>query len=181
MSRIGKQPVAIPGGVTVTVKDGFIAAKGPKGEVRRPVLSDIAVAVENNRVTFKCLNDSTVSNTHHGTMRSHVANMVAGAATGYQKTLLIEGVGYRAQVQGQSLTLAVGKSHPIVYDVPAGVKVAVEQNTKIVLTSADKDLIGETAAEIRAFHPPEPYRGKGVRYDSEHVRRKAGKSVAAGK
>ena len=178
MSRIGKKPVDIPKGVSVAVESSLVKGKGPAGELAVRIPSGLNVKVEGAQVLISASREEKTLNALHGTTRSLIANMVKGLATPYVKELEIQGVGFRAQQQGQKLVLSLGFSHPIEFQVPAGVTAKVADGTTISLTGADKHTVGETAARIRGFFPAEPYKGKGVRYKGEHVRRKAGKAVA---
>jgi large subunit ribosomal protein L6 len=178
MSRIGKKPVAIPKGVTVNVKDGRLAVKGPKGELTRPFPSDVSMATEGNTLVLTRSGDSRSERTNHGMARSHLANMVKGVSEGWVRELEINGVGYRAEVKGESLNLVLGYSHPIDYKLPKGIGAKVDKN-RIILSGADKDQLGQTASELRKLRAPEPYKGKGVKYVEEVIRRKAGKSGAS--
>lgn len=178
MSRIGAKPIELPKGVTVTVEGNVAKGKGPQGELSVRIPDGIQVSVEGPSVRVKALRDDKGMSALHGTTRSLIANMVRGLATPYVKELEIQGVGFRAQLQGQKLTLSLGFSHPIEYTLPAGVTAKVVEGTAITLSSPDKYLVGETAARIRGFFPAEPYKGKGIRYKGEHIRRKAGKAVA---
>ena len=178
MSRIGKQPLKLANGVTVSVADGEIAVKGPKGELKMKQPACVDVAVDNGTVTVTRKGDDTQSRAMHGTVRALLANMAKGVTEGYSRELEIQGVGFRASMAGNELTMLVGFSHPVVYAVPDGVKVTVSDNVNIKVEGIDKQLVGQVAARIRAFRPPEPYKGKGVRYKDERVRRKAGKAVA---
>ena len=179
MSRIGKKPLTLPAGVGVTVADGVLAVKGPKGELTQPVPECIEVEVKEGVVSVTRKNDGTQARAMHGTIRALLQNMVTGVVSGYAKELEIQGVGYRASISGQKLNMSVGFSHPIDYEVPEGIKVTVADDaTHLKVEGIDKQLVGQVAARIRAFCPPEPYKGKGIRYKDEHVRRKAGKTVA---
>lgn len=175
MSRLGKLPVAIPDKVTVNVGGDAITIKGPKGELKTVVTGDVIVEVTDGKVWVKPANDSQKSRAMWGTVRANVKNLVEGVTNGYKKQLDITGVGYRAAAQGQILTLALGFSHDIKYIVPAGITVTVEKQTTIHLAGADKQKLGQVAAEIRSLRGPEPYKGKGVRYSDEVIRRKEGK------
>lgn len=175
MSRLGKLPVALPDKVTVNVAADAITIKGPKGELKTVNTNEVLVEVTDGKVWVKPANDSQRSRAMWGTVRANVKNLVEGVTNGYTKRLDITGVGYRAAAQGQILTLALGFSHDIKYIVPAGITVTVEKLTSIILTGADKQKLGQVAAEIRALRAPEPYKGKGVRYSDEVVRRKEGK------
>lgn len=178
MSRIGKKSIEIPKGVTLTVADGEVKGKGPGGELSVRLPAGISASVKDGQVTLAAAEGDPKLSAFHGTTRSLVANMVKGLATPYVKELEIQGVGFRAQQQGQKLVLALGFSHPINFEVPKGVTAKVVDATNITISGADKHLVGETAARIRAFFPAEPYKGKGVRLKGEYVRRKAGKAVA---
>lgn len=179
MSRIGKQPVEVPDGVDVALKENSISVKGPKGELDLNINPEIAVAVEGSLINVTRSSDEAKDRALHGLIRSLIANMVEGVEKGFQKTLEIEGVGYRAQKQGAGLLLNLGFSHAINYATPEGVVIEVPDQTTIVVSGADKQSVGQTAAEIRSFRPPEPYKGKGIRYQGEYIRRKAGKTAGA--
>ncbi|ASZ06461.1 MULTISPECIES: 50S ribosomal protein L6 [Enterococcus] len=176
MSRIGNKIVVIPAGVTVTQDGNDITVKGPKGELTRTFSSDITMNIEGNEVTFTRPNDSKEMKTIHGTTRANFNNMVVGVSEGFQKALELIGVGYRAQLQGSKLVLNVGYSHPVEITPPAGVTVEVPANTQVIVKGANKEAVGELAANIRGTRPPEPYKGKGIRYVGEYVRRKEGKT-----
>jgi large subunit ribosomal protein L6 len=178
MSRIGKQPVSIPDKVTVSVKDGTVLVQGPKGKVEKTFASAVKVTVTDKQITFAPTEDSRFANAMFGTARSIVAGMVKGVTEGYVKDLEIQGVGFKANLKGKTLDLALGYSHPIVMDIPEGIKVTVTDQTKVKVEGADKQLVGAVTAEIRSYYPPEPYKGKGVRIVGERVRRKEGKTVA---
>ncbi len=175
MSRLGKLPVAIPDKVTVNVGGNAITVKGPKGELSTVVTSDVVVSITDGKVWVKPANDSQKSRAMWGTVRANVKNLVEGVTNGYKKQLDINGVGYRAAAQGQILTLALGFSHEIKYIVPAGITVTVDKQTTVLLAGADKQKLGQVAAEIRALRGPEPYKGKGIKYSTETIRRKEGK------
>ncbi|MEK7823458.1 MAG: 50S ribosomal protein L6 [Candidatus Eisenbacteria bacterium] len=175
MSRMGKRPVAIPGGVTVVVADSTVWVKGPRGELSAPVMAGTTVVVEGNEVRVDA--ERKTRNPAFGTMRAHVANMVEGVSGGFSKTLEIVGTGYRAALEGKTLVLQLGYSHPIRFEPPAGLTIKVENPTRLVISGADKWSVGQAAAEIRGFRPPEPYKGKGVKYEGEYIRRKAGKAA----
>jgi large subunit ribosomal protein L6 len=184
MSRIGKNPVVIPSGVTVTVgNDNVVTVKGPKGELKESIDRDITMEVEEGKITFKRPTDQIRHRAMHGLYRALVGNMVKGVTVGYKKELELVGVGYKAANQGNILDLALGYSHNIVFEIPKELKVATSQekgdNPRIVLEGIDKQLLGQVAAKIRGLRKPEPYKGKGVKYKGEFIRRKAGK--AAGK
>ncbi len=175
MSRLGKLPVTIPDKVTVNVGANSITVKGPKGELSTNVTADVVVSITDGKVWVKPANDSQVSRAMWGTVRANVKNLVEGVTNGYKKQLDINGVGYRAAAQGQILTLALGFSHEIKYIIPAGITVTVDKQTTVFLAGADKQRLGQVAAEIRALRGPEPYKGKGIKYSTETIRRKEGK------
>jgi len=179
MSRIGKMPVEVPAGVNVSLDGATFSAKGPKGELSLEVHREIEVKVDDAVVTVHRPSDEPRHKALHGLVRSLVANMVAGVHEGFSKTLEIVGVGYRADVSGKGIKVLVGYSHPIDYPAPEGVTLECPNQTTIVISGADKQKVGQTAAEIRAFRPPAPYKGKGIRYKGEQVRRKAGKTAGA--
>lgn len=176
MSRIGNKVVVIPEGVTVTQDGNNVTVKGPKGELTRTFSADIKMNIEGNEVTFTRPNDSKEMKTIHGTTRANFNNMVVGVSEGFQKALELIGVGYRAQLQGSKLVLNVGYSHPVEITPPAGVTVEVPANTQVIVKGVNKEEVGELAANIRGTRPPEPYKGKGIRYVGEYVRRKEGKT-----
>ncbi|MBE9158793.1 50S ribosomal protein L6 [Nodosilinea sp. LEGE 06152] len=176
MSRIGKRPIPVPAKVSITIDGQDVQVKGPKGELSRTLPSGVVVVQEGDTVLVNRKDDSRLARERHGLCRTLVANMVEGVSNGYQKRLEIQGIGYRAQVQGRNLNLSLGYSHPVVFEPPAGIEFVVENNTNVVISGIDKELVGNIAASIRASRPPEPYKGKGVRYAGEQVRRKAGKS-----
>ncbi|NCC49691.1 MAG: 50S ribosomal protein L6 [Spartobacteria bacterium] len=178
MSRIGNNPVAIGAGVTVKVEDRQVKVAGPKGELAQDILPGIAVAVKGAEVVVSRENNEIQTRAFHGTMRSLIANMIEGVTKGYEKRLEIHGVGFRAQLQGNKLTMQVGYSHPIEYTVPDGVEVTCPDATNIIIAGMNKHLVGEVSARLRDYCPAEPYKGKGIRYKGEHIRRKAGKTVA---
>jgi large subunit ribosomal protein L6 len=180
MSRIGKMPVEVPKGVDVALKDRTFSAKGPKGNLTLEIHPEIEVEIEDGTIKVVRPSDQPRHRALHGLVRSLVANMVAGVDQGFSKTLEIVGVGYRADPAGKGIKLQVGHSHPIDYPAPEGVTLECPNQTTIVVSGADKQAVGQAAAEIRAFRPPEPYKGKGIRYQGEHVRRKAGKTAGAG-
>ena len=175
MSRIGKRPIEIPDGVTVDVGDGVVSVKGPKGELRQDVAAAMRVEQENGTVTVERPSDRGEHRALHGLTRSLIANMVEGVTNGFEKRLEIQGIGYRARLQGKSLELAVGYSHPVSLQPPDGIEFEVPQPTQVVVRGIDKQLVGEVAARVRKQRPPEPYKGKGIRYEGEYVRRKVGK------
>ena len=175
MSRMGKRPVVLPSGVTVAIADQTVRVKGPKGELSVPVLTGTTVTVEGNEVRVDA--ERKTRNPMFGTMRALVANMVTGVTGGFSKTLEIVGTGYRAALEGKVLVLQLGYSHPIRFDPPKGITIKVENPTRLVVSGADKWQVGQSAAEIRGFRPPEPYKGKGIKYEGEYIRRKAGKAA----
>ena len=175
MSRIGRQPIAVPDGVTVDIKPGVVSVKGPKGELSQALSPDMKVTQSNGTVTVERPTDRGEHRALHGLTRSLLANMVTGVTEGYEKRLEIQGVGYRARLQGKALELSVGYSHPVAVPAPDGIEFEVPQPTQIVVRGIDKQLVGEIAARIRRVRPPEPYKGKGIRYAGEQVRRKVGK------
>lgn len=176
MSRIGKRPIVLPPKVTVAIEGQHVAVKGPKGELSRSLPVEVSVAQEDQTLVVKRRDESRAARQRHGLCRTLVANMVEGVSQGFQKRLEIQGVGYRAQVQGRNLVLNVGYSNPVQIEPPEGIQVAVENNTNVIVSGIDKEIVGNTAAKIRAVRPPEVYKGKGIRYAGEAVRRKAGKS-----
>lgn len=175
MSRVAKNPIELPKGVEVKLEAGQISVKGGKGNLSMLLKSDVSVSQDGNVLNFAPAGDSKVAHALSGTYRALVGNMVRGVSEGFEKKLQLVGVGYRAQAQGNKLNLSLGFSHPVEYQLPAGVTVETPSQTEIVLKAADKQLLGQVAAEIRAYRPPEPYKGKGVRYADENVRRKEAK------
>jgi large subunit ribosomal protein L6 len=175
MSRVGRAPIEIPSGVTVSVSGRAITVKGPKGELKGQVPDDVEVVAEGGAVKVTRSSESNEVRSIHGTTRALVANMVTGVSEGFAKHLDIIGVGYSAEVKGRKLVLKLGYSHPVEYEAPSGIEIEVPEPTRIVVRGIDRRLVGQSAADIRAFRPPEPYKGKGIRYHDEHVRRKAGK------
>lgn len=180
MSRIGKQPIQIPSGVEVSASGTTVSVKGPKGQLSNSVPSEIGVSVEDGLVKFERPDDKKPTRAMHGLARALVANMVKGVTEEFSKELEILGVGYRAEASGKKLVLSVGYSHPVDMPVPEGLKVAVENNTIVKVSGADRQAVGQFAANIRSVRPPEPYKGKGIRYRDEQVRRKVGKAGATG-
>lgn len=176
MSRVGKRPIAIPSNVKVSLQDNTIHVEGPKGKLEFKVPEGISVEVGDDKVIVRRLKDEKKYRALHGTTRAIINNMVIGVTQGFQKELEIVGVGYRAQVRGKSLTLQLGFSHPIEYPIPEGITIETPSPTNIVVKGIDKQKVGQVAAEIRSFYPPEPYKGKGIRYKGEYVRKKAGKA-----
>ncbi len=177
MSSVGTKPVPSPAGVTVWVADGFVRVKGAKAELKHHVLAGTTVTVEGAEVRVTA--QQVTRNPAFGTMRAQIANMVAGVTTGFSKTLEIVGTGYRAAMEGKKLVLQLGFSHPIHFVPPEGITNKVENPTRLTVSGADKTLVGQVAADIRGFRPPEPYKGKGVKYEGEYIRRKAGKAAGA--
>ena len=170
MSRIGKKPVAVPKGVTVTVNGQTVAMKGPKGELSRTFHPDMGLKLEGEEVTVARPSDDPRHKALHGLSRTLVANMVEGVSKGFSKTLEIQGVGYKAEAKPYGVNLIVGYSHPVKYEAPKGIKISVENNTVVKIEGADKEAVGQVAAELRSVRPPEPYKGKGVRYANEYVK-----------
>jgi large subunit ribosomal protein L6 len=181
MSRIGKRPITIPAKVQVTIDGTKVVVKGPKGELSRDLPVNVTVAQEGETLQVARKDESRTSRQLHGLSRTLVANMVEGVSQGFQRRLEIQGVGYRAQVQGRNLILNMGFSHQVQIEPPEGIQFAVENNTNVIVSGYDKEIVGNTAAKIRAVRPPEPYKGKGIRYAGEVVRRKAGKTGKGGK
>jgi large subunit ribosomal protein L6 len=178
MSRIGKQPITVPSGVEVTIDGGAVRVKGPKGQLEHQLVGDVAVARDGDALNVTRADDSRSNRSLHGLQRSLIANMVIGVSDGFAKELEIVGVGYRAQAQGpNAIELAVGFSHPVRVDAPEGITFEVPAPTRLVVRGHDKQLVGQVAADIRKIRKPEPYKGKGIRYANEHIRRKAGKSA----
>jgi large subunit ribosomal protein L6 len=176
MSRIGKKSIPVPKGVTVTVEGNVVKVKGPKGELQRTVHPELSVKLENNELTVSRPSEETRHKALHGLTRTLVANMVEGTSTGFRKTLELVGVGYKAEARPYGLQLALGYSHPIEYKAPKGIKLTAPVPTQILIDGADKEMVGQVAAEIRSFRKPEPYKGKGIKYQGEQIRRKAGKA-----
>jgi len=177
MSRIGKMAIPLPSGVDIKQADGQLQVKGPKGQLSMKIPGEIQIAVEDGELRVTRPSDQREMRALHGLTRSLAANMVEGVTNGFSKTLQIVGVGYRAEKKGNGLTLHLGFSHTIHYEAAKGVTLDVPNNTTVVVSGADKQKVGQAAAEIRSYRPPEPYKGKGVRYENEHVRRKAGKTA----
>jgi large subunit ribosomal protein L6 len=176
MSRIGKKPIDIPTGVSITINEDSVTVKGPKGELTRSFNPEIEIKVEENIVNISRPSDKKEHRALHGTTRANLANMVEGVSKGFEKSLELIGVGYRAQKQGKKLILNVGYSHPVEIDPEEGLEVEVPANTKVIVRGINKERVGELAANIRDVRPPEPYKGKGIRYEGEFVRRKEGKT-----
>ena len=176
MSRIGKKPVSIPAGVQISLKDSNLAVKGPKGELKRVLPEGVKVAVDKSSVTITRESDEGPIRARHGLVRALINNMVEGVTKGFERKLEINGVGYKADVAGEKLNLSLGFSHPIAFMLPKGVAAKVEKNI-ITLSSNDREMLGQTAAKVRSFRPPEPYKGKGIKYAEETILRKVGKAA----
>lgn len=181
MSRIGKLPITIPNGVTVKVEDNLVSVKGPKGELSRKINKDMIIKVEGAELTVERPSDEKEHRSMHGLSRTLINNMVVGVSEGYAKTLEIAGVGYRAAKAGNNLNLTLGFSHPVVVEPPQGISFEVPAPNRIVISGINKETVGAIAAQIRTLRKPEPYKGKGIKYEGEHIRRKAGKAGAKGK
>lgn len=177
MSRIGKKPIELPEKVELSLADDMISVKGPKGSLQRPLHPAVQINVKDNVVTFETDTSSKKKIALQGLFRSLVSNMVTGVSEGYEKKLILSGIGYRAETKGSSLVLSVGYSNPVNFSIPEGVQAQVENNTQISITGIDKELIGQVAANIRDVRPPEPYKGKGIMYADERIIRKAGKTA----
>ena len=181
MSRIGKQPVTLPTGVQVDIQGSTVKIKGPKGELTREFSPKVKIEMADGKVVVLRPSDEPAMRALHGTTRAILHNMVVGVSAGFSKLLQIEGVGYRAEMKGKQLVMALGYSHPVEVDPPSGIAFAVDEKTRVItISGADRELVGQVAADVRAWRPPEPYKGKGVRYVGEHVRRKAGKAGKVG-
>jgi large subunit ribosomal protein L6 len=176
MSRIGRMPIPVPSGTRVEIKDGLFFAEGPKGKVAQPVFDGFPVAVDGDVVTVTRPGDSGPERSKHGLLRALLANAVQGASAGFTKQLDIVGVGYRAEVKGNVVQFALGRSHPVIYDIPEGIQIAVDKSNRITVTGADRQKVGQVAAEIRGLRRPDPYKGKGIKYTHEVLRRKVGKA-----
>ena len=176
MSRIGKKPIPVPKGVTVTIDGNMVRVKGPKGELSRAITSELTIAYEKDEIRVERPDDEERHKALHGLSRTLVANMVEGVTKGFQKSLDIVGVGYKAEVRPYGLQLALGYSHPVQYRAPEGIKLSAPTPTSVVVDGASKEVVGQVAAEIRSLRPPEPYKGKGIKYQGEQIRRKAGKA-----
>ncbi|HVO01678.1 MAG TPA: 50S ribosomal protein L6 [Candidatus Cybelea sp.] len=175
MSRVGKNPVALPQGVTIDVAGGAATVKGKLGTLKLPLSTDVEVKVEGGKVWVKPHDEGKQARMNWGSTRAHLRNMVEGVSKGYVKNLEISGTGYRAAVQGKNLQLQMGYSHDVTYPIPEGIQIKCEKPTSITISGFDKQKVGQVAAEIRAYRPPEPYKGKGIKYDGEHILRKEGK------
>jgi large subunit ribosomal protein L6 len=178
MSRIGRKPVVLPKGVTLEVQENTVAVKGPRGELQRTLHPEMQLAVADGQFTVTRPSDEKRHKALHGLTRTLVQNMVDGVSKGFSKSLEIQGVGYKAEAKPYGVNLIVGFSHPVKYEAPKGIKITVDNNTLVKIEGADKELVGQVAAELRSVRPPEPYKGKGIRYVGEQVRRKAGKTGA---
>jgi large subunit ribosomal protein L6 len=178
MSRVGKKPIPIPAGVTVSVDGSAVTVKGPKGTLQRSFDPDISVRVAEGQVVVERSSDHRRVRALHGLTRALIANMITGVSQGFRRVLEIVGVGYKAELMGKRLNIVVGHSHPILVTPPEGIQFVVENPTRFAIEGISKELVGEVAAVVRRFRPPEPYKGKGIRYEGEHVRRKAGKTAA---
>lgn len=181
MSRIGKKPITIPAGVEVKVNGNEVTVKGPKGELKNTFNADMAIAMEGNEITVTRPTDNKEHRALHGLTRTLIANMVEGVANGYSKTLEVNGVGYRVQKQGKNLVMNLGFSHQVIVEEVPGITIEVPSPNQIVISGADKQQVGQFAAEVREKRPPEPYKGKGVKYADEHIRRKEGKAAKGSK
>jgi large subunit ribosomal protein L6 len=179
MSRIGKKPIPIPSGVKINVTNGTVSADGPKGKLSQPVPAGLSAVVEANVLTIARENDERRLRALHGLTRALVANMVTGVKDGFERKLDIVGIGYRAQMQGKAIQLALGYSHPVIFPLPEGITAEIERQVAITLRGADKALLGETAAKLRSLRKPDPYKGKGIKYSDEVIRRKVGKKAGA--
>jgi len=179
MSRIGRKPIPIPSGVKVNVNNSTVSADGPKGKLSQPVPSGLSAVVEANVLTISRENDERRLRALHGLTRALVANMVTGVKDGFERKLDIVGIGYRAQMQGKAIQLALGYSHPVIFPLPEGITAEIERQVAITLRGADKALLGETAAKLRSLRKPDPYKGKGIKYSDEVIRRKVGKKAGA--
>ncbi len=178
MSRIGKLPVSIPDKVSVNVENNKVFVEGPKGKLEKGFNASVTIKVENNEILVNPGNNGRFAKAMHGTARSIIANMVHGVTEGFSKNLEISGVGFRASLQGNLLNLNLGYSHPIDYEIPEGINISVEDNTKIKVEGMDKQLVGTVCAQLKHYYPPEPYKGKGVHIEGQYLRRKEGKTVA---
>lgn len=176
MSRIGKKPIQLPQGVKVELKDGTVAVKGPKGSLARPLLEGLELEITDTVVNLKRSGDDKRTRSYHGLMRTLVSNMVDGVSRGFEKKLEIVGIGYRSELHANKLVFNLGYSHPIDFPLPAGISAEVEKQTLVTIKGADKELVGQVAAKIRALRKPDPYKGKGVKYQAEVLRKKAGKT-----
>jgi large subunit ribosomal protein L6 len=176
MSRIGKKPIPLPSGVKVEIKDGWVSVQGAKGSLQRPLLESIEVDITDSIVTLKRTSDDKRARSYHGLMRTLVANMVEGVSKGFEKKLEIVGIGYRSELRGENLALFLGYSHPVDFPLPRGISAEIEKQTLLTIKGIDKELVGQVAAKIRDLRKPDPYKGKGVKYAGEILRKKAGKT-----
>jgi large subunit ribosomal protein L6 len=179
MSRVGRKPIAVPPNVKVSLSDGVVVVEGPKGRLTQPMHDEVKMDIKDGQLILKRPSDSRRHRALHGLFRALIANMVTGVHTGFEKSLDIEGVGYRAEKVGRAVSFSLGYSHPIVLIPPEGIEVKLEGLNKLTVSGIDKQLVGQVAAKIRSFRPPEPYKGKGIRYTDEHIKRKAGKTAGA--
>jgi large subunit ribosomal protein L6 len=179
MSRIGKKPIPVPQGVKVAIEGQTVKAEGPKGTLSQTVPGSLSVTVDKNVLTVGRSSEHRTVRALHGLMRSLIANMVHGVKDGFERKLEIVGIGYRAQLQGKSLQLALGYSHPVIFPLPEGIQAEVDKQVSITIKGADKALVGQTAAKLRELRKPDPYKGKGIKYSDEHIRRKVGKKAGA--
>jgi large subunit ribosomal protein L6 len=179
MSRIGKKPIVVKPGVKVRLGAGVVDVEGPKGKLSQPFHHSMQVKLEGDTITVAPPAQDKFHRSLHGLTRTLIANAITGVTDGFTRTLEIHGVGYKAQSDGRKLTLTIGFSHPVVYDAPEGIKIEVRDNTTVIVSGADRKTVGETAAKIRSIRPPEPYKGKGIKYQEEFIRRKAGKTAAS--
>ncbi len=180
MSRVGKRPIEVPNGTKVSIDSGIFTAEGPKGKVSERLLDGVPVTIDDGVITVTRDNDSGDLRSKHGLLRSLLANAVTGVTEGFRKELELNGVGYKAEVQGRAVHFALGYSHPVVYELPDGIDVEVDKNNKISVSGANRQHVGQVAAEIRSLRKPDPYKGKGIKYADEIIRRKVGKAGAAG-
>ncbi|HYD50756.1 MAG TPA: 50S ribosomal protein L6 [Terriglobales bacterium] len=180
MSRIGKMPIPVPASVKVTTSDGVVNIEGPKGKLQHPLPAGTSIELEGSTLHVRRQDEERGTRSVHGLTRRILSNMVSGVSTGFTRVLEINGVGYRADVRGQVIQLSLGYSHPIIFQLPSGVQAKVDKQTVITLEGFDRQLLGEVAAQIRKLRPPEPYKGKGIKYAEERLRRKAGKAAGAG-
>jgi large subunit ribosomal protein L6 len=178
MSRVGKQPIPVPGGTKVAIENGVFIAEGPKGKVRQPLLPGFPVEVADGMIRISRQGETSAERARHGLLRALLANAVNGVSRGFTKVLEINGVGYRAELRGRALHFALGYSHPVVYPLPEGIEVEVDKSNRLTVSGADRQLVGQVAAEIRSLRKPDPYKGKGIKYADEVVRRKVGKAGA---
>lgn len=181
MSRVGRKPILIPKGVTVAVEGETVRVEGPKGKLSRMVPAALTVSLQDSRLLVQRSSDHRTVRALHGLTRALLANMVQGVTEGFEKKLEIVGIGYRAQLQGRALQLTLGYSHPVIFPLPEGIQAEVDKQTSVTIRGADKELVGQTAAKLRALRKPDPYKGKGIRYVGEMIRRKVGKKAAAAK